>query len=222
MLAFVAAEPPNFAEVWIMGSDQHWPDSNVTALRGVAMRLGVDPRDLVAVMCHESDCLPDPPHHGPARGLIQFEPQTLKNLGWHGSPDDFSAQNDVASQLVYVERYFRSYANQGLLDGKGLGGLYVATFLPALLKNAGDLNYHLCGALGPLDWAYKANRGFDKDRKGFITVGDLLNAARASVAVSTRARVILAEIDAQEALPAAPITKPEIDDADASNDNGAE
>lgn len=189
---------PPYVMEWMMPDHDPWPDSNVAALRGLCQRLGINPRDLVAVMANESGCLPDPPHHGPARGLIQFEPDTLKGLGWRGSPDEFARQ-EVAAQLDYVERYYMPYARAGLL--RGLGTLYTATFLPALLKGAANATFVLCGRNGPLEWAYRANKGFDAEKKGFITVLDLMQAASAAVLRSAQAQRILAEIERQEAEP---------------------
>lgn len=192
---------PAYVQEWMMPPEARdpWPDSNVAALRGMCQRLGIDPRDLVAVMANESGCLPDPPHRGPARGLIQFEPDTLRGLGWRGSSDEFARQ-DVAAQLDYVERYYTPYARAGLL--RGLGTLYTATFLPALLRGAVNPSFVLCGRDGPLEWAYRANRGFDVAKKGTITVQDLVVAARAAAERSGQAQRILAEIERQESEPA--------------------
>ena len=200
MISVYVAEPPPrplFAEVVPM-VNAHWPDSNLMALKGVAERLGIEWRDLLAVMANESGCLPDPPHHGPARGLIQFEPDTLDRLGWKGRPDDFARALDVAEQLDYVERYFAPYARAGLLQGGGVGVLYTATFLPALLHHAQDPNYPLCGRLGPLAWAYQANRGFDRTGKGTITPADLATAAEAALTSSPIARDILRRMEQLE------------------------
>jgi len=178
-------------------SNSHWPDSNLMALKGVAARLGIEWRDLLAVMANESACLPDPPHNGPARGLIQFEPETLHRLGWNGSPNDFARANGVAEQLDYVERYYLPYARSGLL-APGLGALYTATFLPALLRHAGDTDYVLCGLTGPLAWAYRSNRGFDREGKGTITVGDLMTAAQHALERVGLAQEIIARLEAIE------------------------
>jgi hypothetical protein len=201
-MLFASVEPaprPPYVLEWMMPN--YWPDSNVAALRSMCARLGVDPRDLVAVMANESGCLPDPPHRGPARGLIQFEPDTLRGLGWRSTPDDFAKQ-EVAIQLDYVERYYAPYARAGQLKG-GIGPLYVATFLPALLPHAGNALYVLCGRHGPLQWAYDANKGFDRVRKGYIVVQDLVDAAVASLQHTPQALDLIHAIDEQEAPPPA-------------------
>lgn len=174
----------------------HWPDSNLVALKGLAERLGIQWIDLVAVMANESGCLPDPPHRGPARGLIQFEPDTLEGLGWKGRPDAF-AMKEVAQQLEYVEAYYRPYARAGLLR-PGLGALYTATFLPALLGHAGDRGFVLCGVNGPYAWAYAGNKGFDRTKKGTITVQDLIDAAERALNDTPLAQEIVTRLHAIE------------------------
>lgn len=181
-----------------MSTDPFWPDSNVAALRAVALRLGVAVADMVAVMANESACLPNPPHNGPARGLIQFEPETLRNLGWHGTSDEFTARLGVAEQLPFVERYFEPYARKGLLV-YGTASLYTAAFLPALLAHAGEPRFVLCAvAPGPLSWAYAANRVFDRAGKGSIIVQDMSDAAARALAACKRAQGILATLAEME------------------------
>lgn len=182
-------------------TDPLWPSSNVAALRALCLRLGIEVRDLVAIMAHESGCMPNPPHNGPARGLIQFEPETLHGLGWKGSPDEWVSTHGVAEQLDYVERYYAPYARAGILKG-GVGPLYVATFLPALLAHAQDPSFVLCGVRGPFAWAYFANKVFDTQGKGNITVEDMATAAERAVQANRRAQAILAELDAIESVPA--------------------
>jgi hypothetical protein len=54
-----------------------------------------------------------------------------------------------------------------------VGGLYTATFLPALVAHAGDPNFVLTAKAGVLPWAYGPNAAFDANRDLRITVGEL-------------------------------------------------
>ena len=166
-----------------------WASEAVSLLRDIAGRLNVSAVDMVKVFANESGCLPDPPHNGPARGLIQFEPQTLIDEGWTASPDAFAAQH-VVDQLPFVYRYYAARKSMIAQAGGGLGALYTATFLPAYTARAGDLTLVLCGTHGPLAWAYHANSGFDVDHNGWITVGDLVNAAERAFASCSLAQQV--------------------------------
>jgi hypothetical protein len=175
-----------------------WTQAEVVALREMCGRLGVDPRNLVKLMCHESGCSPAAHNPGGAVGLIQFEPDTLRDEGWTAGVDAF-ARLSVLEQIPYVERYFRARQGAILAAGGGLGPLYVATFLPALIPGSGDMTHVLCATHGPLAWAYAANRAFDADSKGWITVGDMVNAADGAYAKSATGQAIVAALDGLEA-----------------------
>jgi hypothetical protein len=187
-----------------------WSDDEIMALRAMAGRLEVDPRDLVKVMCHESGCDPAAHNPGGAVGLIQFEPDTLRDEGWTQGTDAF-ARLSVLQQLPYVERYFSVRKAAILAEGGGLGPLYVATFLPALIPGSSDMTHVLCASHGPLAWAYAANRVFDAGGNGHITVGDMVRAAEGAYARSATGQAIVARLDAIDALqPAEMPTSPEL------------
>ena len=138
-------------------------------------RLRINPFDLIRVSYSESGGVRPKAHNpnGNAVGLIQFMPDTLNGLGWTKGWQEF-LHLDAVQQIPFVERYYRPYASNCTSDAL----CYVATFLPALLPAAagameGARDFVLCGQRGPLAWAYAANRVFDRDGKGSITVGDL-------------------------------------------------
>jgi hypothetical protein len=147
-------------------------------------RLDVDPIDLVRVAYSESGLRASAHNpHGHASGLIQFMPATLESLGWTRGHDAFRtlAPED---QVHYVEAYFRAWAHRRGVAGYPIPQLvtdahcYVATFLPGRLSGVvaageGWRDYPLCAALGPLAWAYTANKVLDRDGDGVITAGDL-------------------------------------------------
>lgn len=147
-------------------------------LRAVAADLGADPLQMLRVMKSESDVraaawndnpksLP-PEKRWNASGLIQFMPPTLKGLGWargHAAFRELSA----SQQLDFVRAYYLPH--KGHLGS--VGALYTATFLPALVKHAGDPSFVLTAEAGPLPWAYSPNKAFDTNRDKAITVGEL-------------------------------------------------
>jgi hypothetical protein len=76
-----------------------------------------------------------------------------------------------------VERYYKPY--KGKLTDRVQ--CYVATFLPALLDGDPSMDTILCRKDDPntrmhLAAAYAQNIGFDVERKGYITRGDLARA----------------------------------------------
>jgi hypothetical protein len=183
-------------------------DAFFPKLRLVGMALGAKPLDMLAVMYSESGCkatawndnpksLP-PEKRWNASGLIQFMPPTLVGLGWTAGHSAFR-QLSATEQLSWVERYYRPY--KGHLGS--VGGLYVATFLPALIKHAGNPDYVLTAKAGQLPWAYGPNAAFDANRDLKITVGELEEAV-ARNCKGTRWNDLLARLtlpDAAKTLP---------------------
>ncbi len=145
-------------------------DGFFDATRNTSDNLGCQPLDLLGVMMNESGVRATAHNpNGDASGLIQFMPATLRNLGWTDGDAAFrelSAEN----QMPYVENYFMPYQDKGL---DSAARLYQATFLPATLDLGSDPDVVICGQDRPNAFAYGPNKGFDRDGKGAITVGDL-------------------------------------------------
>lgn len=147
-------------------------------------RLDVSPVDLLSVACNESRCSAEAHNpHGDASGLWQLMPSTARGLGWNVDADphlDAFRALGAVGQLPWFEKYFAPHKGKLV----SAAACYVATFLPALLAHAGDPSFVLCALGGPLEWAYKANKGFDPRGAGRITVSDLAAAIeRASAAM---------------------------------------
>lgn len=167
-------------------------------LISISSELGMKPEDILAIMPSESGMNPAAGRGNSAAGLIQFMPQTLKNMGYKGSQDDFR-KTSATDQLDYVKRYIQS--NMSLNGGKpftSASQLYVANFFPLALKlpgiqrndpetpfielypesvNGMSKKYLAVGAKLPVGQeiaAYKANPLFDKEKKGAITFGDMI------------------------------------------------
>lgn len=183
-------------------SDDFFP-----TLKGIASELGANPRDMLAVMFSESGCSArahndnpkdKPPHERyNASGLIQFMPPTLASLGWRQGHAAFR-ELTATQQLPFVRRYYWAYRR----SLGSVGGLYVATFLPALVRHAGDRAFVLTAKNGPLGWAYAPNASFDANRDLAITVGELEDAV-ARNAKGPRWAELLARLGVVE--PVAPI-----------------
>lgn len=138
-------------------------------------------------MCVETKCSPfhylavwnsesglNPAAHNPngdASGIFQAMPDTLRGLGFLGSPADFR-QLSAKDQLPYAERYYRPYT--GKL--KNSAAVYVATFLPADLDLAVNPDAVLVQRDGRRGWAYSANAVFDVNKDYCIQVKELSSA----------------------------------------------
>lgn len=170
------------AESGVVGEWYAFPGRATTnkfryALWLMAERLEGDVNAYAAVMSIESGFNPAATNPGSnATGLIQFMPSTAKQLGT--SVDALRGMSAI-QQLAYVEKFYAKA--KGVTDP---GTLYMLTFLPAFAysddskvlgeKNGTDV---LAGGL-TTGKVYAANPGFDGDKDGIYTVGDVKNLAR--------------------------------------------
>lgn len=161
-------------------------------------QLGMKPEDLLAVMQSESGM--NPAAHNPgggASGLIQFMPFVLKGLGFPGSTGDFRRLSGE-EQLPWIGKYIKQHMSQQNNKPFTSGGqYYVANLWPAALKlpgvqkgdpstiileknpqseNGFSKKYMDIGSKIPVSTeraGYDSNPLFDKEKKGYITLGDL-------------------------------------------------
>jgi hypothetical protein len=166
----------------------------------ISSEVGMKPEDLIAVMVSESGMNPaavEKQYKG--SGLIGFMPDTLKGLGFKGTWEDFIKLSGE-QQLDYVEAFIK---NKGQKFNSA-PQYYVANFWPAALKLPGikaeDPNtafiesnpqvvtepktgrkwskkyYDVGIKIDPTfeHSAYKANPLFDKNKRGAITYGDMI------------------------------------------------
>jgi hypothetical protein len=161
----------------------HLSDAFFVGVKAMARRLaglGASARavDYLAVWLSESGLQPDAGVPGwPAVGLHQILRTQLRDVGWTGSGDDYKALS-AEEQLPFIERW---YVNRGPLLARveDVASLYLCNFLPALLPGGAALDRVLLrqggqGLGGNEGRFYRDNVGLDADRKGFITVGDLV------------------------------------------------
>lgn len=150
-------------------------------LNNISKDLGMNPRDLLLVMFFESGIDPSATNkNGGAAGLIQFMPQTLKDMGVN--PKGFNRKSSE-EQLNYVKRFIEGKKN--VIGGKPFTSAtqyYHANFYPATLVrwNGSDpfknRNVVVVDGNSPSRQernAYKANRVLDTNNDGIISVGDL-------------------------------------------------
>lgn len=107
-----------------------------------------------------------------AIGLIQFMPNTAKNLGTSSAA---LAKMTFIEQLEYVKRYLKSYAARI----KSLEDCYLAVFYPAAIGRSdewvvGDRNVNGFSAK-----VYQQNAGFDVNKDGLVTKGEICRTIRA-------------------------------------------
>lgn len=157
-------------------------------LSRISESLGMNPEDLLTVMFYESGLDPAARNKkSNASGLIQFMPDILKGLGFHGSHDDFR-QLDAADQLDYVEKYIRNQMNYGGRPFKSATQYYVANIWPVALRSQGVINQDPHTPIIELNpksqkysnvsleqerAAYQQNSGLDINKDGVISYGDL-------------------------------------------------
>lgn len=188
-------------------------DDFFSAIGQTAVILQCNPQDLLSVMQSESG-LRATAHNpnGNASGLIQFMPSILRGLGWDSDPDDttdaanFRAQVRAEEQASkWVLQYFQPHVGK-LVSG---AALYQATFLPATLSLGSDPSTVISDPVnGPNPGAYAANKVFDTQSKGFITVGDLQDAINRN-ATGSRWQSVVDRLNGSATDPGLDLTAPD-------------
>jgi hypothetical protein len=141
-------------------------------LEQVAKNLKVSKADLIGIMKHESGLNPAAvnPSTG-ATGLIQFMPATARAMG---TSTEALRNMSAIEQLDYVEKFYKPIAGKA----KDIGDLYMFTFLPAAVGKSNDFVIGAKGSGNAIwgisqDALYRQNAGFDLNKKGYYTVGDV-------------------------------------------------
>lgn len=133
----------------------------------VSNALGINPDWLATVQSFESAGTFSPSVQNPtshATGLIQFMPSTAKNLGT--TIQELANMTDVG-QLDWVYKYLSSWKGRM----KSLDDTYLAIFMPSQMGKGSDSVVASEGSA-----VYNQNSGFDRDGKGYFTVGDITSA----------------------------------------------
>lgn len=161
----------------------------LTKVVEVAEFLHFNPVDLLAIMYNESGASFDPAiitggkrwseaHRNPLKacqGLIQFSKDTLITLLGNKDPDAnfaYIAKQSRAQQMDLVKKFFVywKFPKNSLPNPVSIGNIYCTVFLPAFAGT--PLGQPICSK-GQGNNYYEHNSGFDKTKKGYITIDDL-------------------------------------------------
>lgn len=160
------------------GSISWWTDDDFRAFAEMSQRLKMNPADLLIVLYSESGLRPNARNPADVRqpaiaiGLNQIVRSTAHALGMSDVEWQSMLSMSVNQQLPYVERYFRNIP--WVHDGNTFqtaAQVYEANFAPAFLSRGADPNIVLYRKEQGL--SYSLNKGFDRENKGYITLGDL-------------------------------------------------
>jgi hypothetical protein len=156
---------------------QDWSDTDVAAFLDFCTATEiVDESVPIRVWANESDNRTTAHNPGgDASGIFQLMPATAKGIGYNVASDPKLAayrELSVSGQLEWATKFYGTY--KGRIGT--VASFYVSTFLPALLPHADETGFVLCASTGPFAFAYNGNKGFDTDKKGWITPGDLVDA----------------------------------------------
>lgn len=173
----------------------NWEDSDYEALKEEAKKGMFLPGNWLAFACSESG-LVNAPNKGPkaynqfggARGLWQAMPNTLKWMGWTPFNEDYKSANgefrnlSIPKQIAWSRMYLDTWRKKFDIENWDTArDMYLANFMPAYLIHRKDPEYviidHERWPLG-----YKVNAGFDREKKGYITIQDLQIAIDRAVA----------------------------------------
>jgi hypothetical protein len=148
----------------------------------LADELGTKADYLMAIMAFETGGSFDPaqknradPQHGPV-GLIQFTSTAARSLG---TTKAALVKMTAEEQLGCVEQYLKRYKHLGLSK---LEDLYAAVHWPAATGRSLDYVLYRENGSRASQRDYRANRGFDADHDGTVTLGEAAAKVRAKLA----------------------------------------
>lgn len=142
----------------------------------MATSLGCDPEDALKVWFSESiGIYADAKNPAGAYGINQMTGDSLRGVGWKGTPDEYLALT-AEEQLPYVEKYYNAY--KGKLTSAAR--LYQVNFLPATLNTVTTPNGVLAAKDGVYSNFHAQNPALDVGKKGYITLDDLRKVVEAA------------------------------------------
>ena len=151
-------------DVKVIGIEKNSPEFR-QKVADIATRLETQPIFLMAVMSFEtagtfSPSIPNFARSG-ATGLIQFMPETARNLG---TSTESLAKMTALEQLDFVEKYFLPY--KGRLNT--LEDVYMAVLYPKAIGKADEYVLFKNPSIN-----YRQNSGLDLNKDGLIRVGEV-------------------------------------------------
>lgn len=161
-----------------------WTEADFKALAELAARRKMSPADLLLVMTSESGLKPYAANRNAegypvAVGLIQFTSAANDAIGVTEGERVELVRSTVAEQLPLVDRMFGAigWTKAGkTYDSAGV--VYEAIFAPARMTSRGTTPDVILYTEADDPAAYRGNPGFDREKKGYITVGDLIDHLR--------------------------------------------
>lgn len=163
-----------------------WSDDDMRAFLAAVVPTGVPVDAVLHVYASESGLDPQA-SSGIAWGIAQFTEQTLRGLGWKGSGPSFGSLS-VAEQAPYVGRLLKSQANYLGFVPRDAVDLYAVNFWPESARRRDDVILMRDSQVAKERNAYAKNRDLDRDKKGWISRGDLA----VSLARTEKSPVLLA------------------------------
>jgi len=137
----------------------------------IAEWLGTDVMFLLKVMFAESGMIASEPNHAGSGcvGILQFDPNVLRGLGWFGGPDAFRMLS-ATEQLRFVKAYFARWRGQL----PTLATVYCGVFMPVCVPEAANPNAVLSSPKDKIrGWAFAQNAKLDANGDGVISMWEL-------------------------------------------------
>jgi hypothetical protein len=142
----------------------------IGAVEAIARKLDTKPEWLLALMYHESRMNPAAVNSIGCVGLTQFCPITYRNK-WHKDIEYFKRMSAI-NQLFWVNKYFQAWKNlAGSYDHPAK--LFAVNFFPLMLKHWDNDNWVLQTSDLSAQKIASQNPGFDLNKDGRITVGEV-------------------------------------------------
>lgn len=144
----------------------------INRVKEIGKKVGLDYKLILATMYHESGI--DEKAQNPnskATGLIQFMPSTARALGTN--VNELKNMSPM-EQLDYVEDFYVGHKNAGLIQKvKSVEDTYFLVFYPYAVGKPDDFVLGSEVSNDRVKLIAQQNSGFDKENKGYITVGDV-------------------------------------------------
>lgn len=158
----------------------------------IADELAIDVDSISAVIARESAWNPRAKNPGgSASGLLQWIETTAKGLG---TTTAAIRAMSILEQLELVKAYFRPYRGRIRTPADA----QMAVFMPAFVGKPLDTvvaakdGTRRFGKVTEAE-VYEKNKAYDRDRKGYITVGDVTDSVRRTVAAAqSKPRIVVA------------------------------
>lgn len=164
----------------VRGLRERTTDAERQKLLAICDELNISADAVSAVIAHESGWNPAAKNpKGSASGLIQWIESTARGMG---TTTDAIRAMPTLRQLDLVRRYYAPARGRIRTPGDAL----MWAFLPAFLGKPADFTIGQQGAEGKSGQYYAWNAGFDREKKGYITVADVTRSINGIVSAAQK------------------------------------